>query len=254
MTDSITCYERDEQRCEDAICLRIGCCKLEIGCCKLEFQKMDNNKLMSACELLSVLIEAVQALHYLAENPRPSAGQVKFNSEHLYDIAESLIANGIDAVEEQVVKGIEEVEDPSGKEAVRLLDLWTEIEGAEKYAPYHATMALLEKPNSAGWVWAREVRQERNFDKEQERTRKLAMDAIAAAEKQVIQASEDIAKLRAALEPFAREAATHSDKMPDQMFIWDYEGPNGGRCNIRIGDLRKASAAFAARNDDNNTE
>jgi hypothetical protein len=36
------------------------------------------------------------------------------------------------------------------------------------------------------------------------------------------------------------EADTHSDKIPDEMFIWDYEGPEGGRNNIRVGDLRRA--------------
>lgn len=73
-------------------------------------------------------------------------------------------------------------EEADGKEAIRLLDQWTETEGAEDRAPYQDTMALLGKENSAGWVWAREVRYERDFDAERERTRKLAMEAVTTAE------------------------------------------------------------------------
>jgi len=69
-----------------------------------------------------------------------------------------------------------------GREATRLLDLWSEIPGAEDFAPYQDTMTFLGKPNSVGWVWAREVREERDFDKEQARQRDLAMQCVCEAE------------------------------------------------------------------------
>lgn len=83
-------------------------------------------------------------------------------------------------------------EEAAGKTATRLLDLWSEIAGAENFGPYHDTMAFLGKPNSVGWVWAHEVRFERDFDAEQERTRKLCLDSVTATE-------EENEELRAAL-------------------------------------------------------
>lgn len=70
------------------------------------------------------------------------------------------------------------------REATRLLLLWSEIPNAEDIKPGHDTFAFLGKKNSAGWVWAREVRQERDFDAEQERQRSLAIECIIAAEEE----------------------------------------------------------------------
>lgn len=42
-------------------------------------------KFINGCEQ-----SAIEALRYLAQNPRPEYGQEKFNSEHLYDIAKEL--------------------------------------------------------------------------------------------------------------------------------------------------------------------
>jgi hypothetical protein len=86
-----------------------------------------------------------------------------------------------------------------GREATRLLDLWSEIPGAEYFAPYQDTMAFLGKPNSVGWVWAREIREERDFDKEQARQRDLAMQCICAAEEREQAAHARIEALEAAL-------------------------------------------------------
>jgi hypothetical protein len=86
-----------------------------------------------------------------------------------------------------------------GREATRLLDLWSEIPGAEDFAPYQDTMAFLGKPNSVGWVWAREVREERDFDKEQARQRDLAMQCICEAEEREQVARARIEALEAAL-------------------------------------------------------
>ena len=89
-----------------------------------------------------------------------------------------------------------------GREATRLLDLWSEIPGAEDFAPYQDTMAFLGKPNSVGWVWARQVREERDFDKEQARQRDLAMQCVCEAEER-----EQAAQARIeALEALLREA------------------------------------------------
>ena len=73
-------------------------------------------------------------------------------------------------------------EEAAGKTATRLLDQWSEIKGAKDFAPYEETMAFLGKPNTVGWVWADEVRYERNFDAEQKRQRELAMTCITEAE------------------------------------------------------------------------
>lgn len=73
-------------------------------------------------------------------------------------------------------------EEAAGKTATRLLDAWSEIKGAETFAPYRETMAFLGKPNSVGWVWAQEVRSERNFDAEHSRNRELAFECIRQAE------------------------------------------------------------------------
>jgi len=89
-----------------------------------------------------------------------------------------------------------------GREATRLLDLWSEIPDAEDFAPYQDTMTFLGKPNSVGWVWAREVREERDFDKEQARQRDLAMQCVCEAEER-----EQAAQARIeALEALLREA------------------------------------------------
>ena len=89
--------------------------------------------------------------------------------------------------------------DADGREATRLLDLWSEIPGAEDFAPYQDTMAFLGKPNSVGWVWAREVREERDFDKEQARQRDLAMQCVCEAEEREQAAHARIEALEAAL-------------------------------------------------------
>lgn len=73
-------------------------------------------------------------------------------------------------------------EEAAGKTATRLLDEWSEIEGAPEKPPYRETMAFLGKPNSVGWVWAQEVRFERNFDAEREHNRKLATECIMDVE------------------------------------------------------------------------
>jgi hypothetical protein len=86
-----------------------------------------------------------------------------------------------------------------GREATRLLDLWSEIPGAEYFAPYQDTMAFLGKPNSVGWVWAREIREERDFDKEQARQRDLAMQCVCEAEEREQAAHARIEALEAAL-------------------------------------------------------
>jgi hypothetical protein len=75
-------------------------------------------------------------------------------------------------------------EEAIGKQAVRLLDAWTETKAAEDQPPYHETMALLGKPNSSGWVWAHEVREERDFDAERERHRELALECIRQSEEE----------------------------------------------------------------------
>lgn len=57
-----------------------------------------------------------------------------------------------------------------------------------------------------------------------------------------------VEKLRAALKPFAEQATHHSDKMPDEMFIDDYEQIKGSWVSfaqLRIGDLRRAAEAYA---------
>jgi hypothetical protein len=91
-------------------------------------------------------------------------------------------------------------EEADGKEAIRLLDQWTETKGAEDQSPYQDTMALLGKENSAGWVWAREVRHERDFDAEQERTRKLAMEAVTVAEEEAACLRAQVEGLRACVQ------------------------------------------------------
>jgi len=87
-----------------------------------------------------------------------------------------------------------------GREATRLLDLWSEIPGAEDFAPYQDTMTFLGKPNSAGWVWARQVREERDFDKEQARQRDLAMQCVCEAEEREQAAHARIEALEAMIE------------------------------------------------------
>jgi len=71
-------------------------------------------------------------------------------------------------------------------------------------------------------------------------------EAYIRMKERALDAERDRDKLVKALEPFAKEAETHGDQIPDQMFIWDYEGPTGGRNNIRVGDLRRAKRVFAA--------
>jgi len=96
-----------------------------------------------------------------------------------------------------------------GREATRLLDLWSEIPGAEDFAPYQDTMAFLGKPNSVGWVWAREVRKERDFDKEQARQRDLAMQCVCEAEEREQAAHASIEALKAVL----REIVIYNDNI-----------------------------------------
>jgi len=100
-----------------------------------------------------------------------------------------------------------------GREATRLLDLWSEIPGAEDFAPYQDTMAFLGKPNSVGWVWAREVREERDFDKEQARQRDLAMQCVCEAEEREQAAHARIEALEAALEFYANPETYHAIAM-----------------------------------------
>ena len=90
-----------------------------------------------------------------------------------------------------------------GREVTRLLDLWSEIPGAEDFAPYQDTMAFLGKPNSVGWVWAREVREERDFDKEQARQRDLAMQCVCEAEEREQAAHARIEALEQRLQKIA---------------------------------------------------
>ncbi len=61
----------------------------------------------------------------------------------------------------------------------------------------------------------------------------------------IAELEDDNRTLREALKPFADEAQTHSDKMPDYMKIDDYAG-DGCKTNLTIGDLRAARAARAA--------
>jgi hypothetical protein len=55
-----------------------------------------------------------------------------------------------------------------------------------------------------------------------------------------------IAELEAALKPFAHEAASHSDKIPNEMYIDDYQGV-GQTTIITVGDLRAARAALGEK-------
>lgn len=55
-----------------------------------------------------------------------------------------------------------------------------------------------------------------------------------------------IAELEKALTPFAKEANTHGEQMPDRMIIDDYEGP-GCKTTLTIADLRKARAALSTQ-------
>ena len=73
----------------------------------------------------------------------------------------------------------------------------------------------------------------------------IAVDIASALDDLCIEAADRIEELEEALRPFADEADTHADKIPDQMHIWDYEGPEGGRSNLRVGDLRRARAALS---------
>lgn len=63
------------------------------------------------------------------------------------------------------------------------------------------------------------------------------------------QAAARIEALERALKPFADQAKTHSDKMPDEMFIDDYEQHDKSKwvshAGIRVGDLRRAARAYS---------
>jgi hypothetical protein len=61
-----------------------------------------------------------------------------------------------------------------------------------------------------------------------------------------IEAAGYVAVPREVLLPFAKEAATHGNQIPDHMLIWDYEGPEGGRNNIRVRDLRRVAELLNA--------
>lgn len=78
--------------------------------------------------------------------------------------------------------------------------------------------------------------------------RKPVLDEVTSI---VIAQSARIRELEAALHPFAEQAAHHSDKMPDEMFIDDYERPKGkwvSLAGIRLRDLRRAARALTERN------
>jgi hypothetical protein len=66
-----------------------------------------------------------------------------------------------------------------------------------------------------------------------------------------LEAADEIERLRAALEPFAKMAETHGDQIPDGMFIDDYEQPKGGAwqssAGLTVGDLRAAREAARQR-------
>jgi len=61
-------------------------------------------------------------------------------------------------------------------------------------------------------------------------------------------ANEENARLRAALEPFAKQADTHGEQIPDHMWIDDYardmSKPWTSMTGITVGDLRRARAAL----------
>lgn len=136
-------------------------------------------------------------------------------------------------------------EEPVGKEAIRLLDLWTETAGAADQAPYSETMALLGKPNSAGWVWAREVKLERDFDAEQARQRDLAIQCVGHAEGRAERAEQELERLRAQVERMpglvleALELAEDVlSRSPFSTGIW----PNGVHPQTGVTKLRDAIA------------
>lgn len=107
-------------------------------------------------------------------------------------------------------------EEASGKTAVRLLDLWSEIDGAENLAPYQETMAFLVKPNSAGWVWAHEVRFERDFDKEQARQRDVAIQCVMDAE-----ATAAVAQQAVGCDDILSVLYTYRDHEPEEDESWE---------------------------------
>lgn len=83
-----------------------------------------------------------------------------------------------------------------GKSATDVLLRWV-----EKYPDdeHRATLALLGRENSAGWVWARQIRRESDFDAEQRRVRELAIEAVAAAEARAEAAERALTAAREAL-------------------------------------------------------
>ncbi len=70
-----------------------------------------------------------------------------------------------------------------------------------------------------------------------------------ALARQLSAALAENARLRAALAPFAAQAATHGDQIPDTMFIDDYERdttkPWKSAAGITVGDLRRARDALS---------
>lgn len=107
-------------------------------------------------------------------------------------------ADTITALRAQLAKA-----EADGREATRLLVLRSETDKAEDAEPGHDTFAFLGKENSAGWVWAREVREERDFDAEQQRIRDLAMQAVTVAEENARTAESSLARAGKALEQIA---------------------------------------------------
>lgn len=109
---------------------------------------------------------------------------------------------------------------------------------------YQPTMTELQLPNTSGWIWAKEVQEERDFDAEREKQRDLAMQCISDAEERAqntkfaLAASQaDVARLREALEPFAG-TPTPSDVFGD--------GDEVVLTTCTIANLRRAREALTA--------
>ncbi len=75
-------------------------------------------------------------------------------------------------------------------------------------------------------------------------------DRATVAEATLATQAKEIAALREALEPFARQANTHNEQFPDAMFVDDYERdkskPWVSFAQITLGDLRRARSTLAS--------
>ena len=81
-----------------------------------------------------------------------------------------------------------------------------------------------------------------------DRLRNRIHDAPMPTERLLDEAADVIELLSRALEPFAKQADTHGEQIPDEMFIDDYERSESTHwvsfAQIRVGELRRARAAL----------